>query len=615
MRIKWARIIAETCSSLLGTTMLIIAIFAYQLHLDKNETWGPNRITVAILGVFFLFLGIIIFTSTSLGRLLNLPFFQRTKHLFSWIKVPYVWIMEPSREIPESKPPQRGTSWYAIAGALLAILVSIWYITSGRMVTWAPSTTYFDRLANAFMAGQLSLLEKPPAVLATLANPYQYQNREGIGGYLWDASYYKGNYYLYWSPVPGLMAMVATLVKSSWVVEDQFLIIFSIAGLAIVLAALFYTLQKNYFPRIPGWLIMGATLLGVLNTPVFWLVNRPSVYEVSIATGQFFLVLGVFTAICGMESQRHKILLLTITGFAWGAAIGSRIDIGFGIAWMTFLICVLLVVHSRKRQAPAVRIMALIIPLILCGAGLAWYNYARFGNILETGHRYQLTGGGLPADYRNIVSLSYVLPNLYNILARPFEIRWGEFPFLFTPNITSSMWPKILFFPRNVNYFFGEPIAGIFISMPTNWFLLIPLMIIPLRRFWNWLHKKPSRSLSKPGNFRSDWIAWTLTGAVFLNMGILSTFIFSTMRYEADLTPLLTILFFLCAGWASISVHSHNRFWNILLILVGFSILISISISLFTNFQSGDLIFRNYNPKLYLAIARFFTGRWNLILK
>jgi hypothetical protein len=105
-----------------------------------------------------------------------------------------------------------------------------------------------------------------------------------------------------------------------------------------------------------------------------------------------------------------------------------------------------------------------------------------------------------------------------------------------------------------------------------------------------------------------------LTGAVFLNMGILSTFIFSTMRYEADLTPLLTILFFLCAGWVSISVLSHNRLWNVLLIVAGLSILISISISLFTNFQSGDLIFRNYNPKLYLDIARFFTGKWNLIL-
>jgi hypothetical protein len=98
-------------------------------------------------------------------------------------------------------------------------------------------------------------------------------------------------------------------------------------------------------------------------------------------------------------------------------------------------------------------------------------------------------------------------------------------------------------------------------------------------------------------------------------MGTLSILIFSTMRYEADLTPLLTILFFLCAGWASISVHSHNRFWNILLIFAGCSILISISISLFTNFQSGDLIFRNYNPKLYLVIARFFTGKWDLLLK
>jgi hypothetical protein len=38
---------------------------------------------------------------------LNLPFFQRTKHFVSWIKVLYVWIMEPGQEFPEPKPPPR----------------------------------------------------------------------------------------------------------------------------------------------------------------------------------------------------------------------------------------------------------------------------------------------------------------------------------------------------------------------------------------------------------------------------------------------------------------------------------------------------------------------------
>jgi hypothetical protein len=605
MRMKWAKIIAETCCSLLGTAMLIVAIFANQLHLDKNAAWGTSRIAMAILGGIFLILGITILMSSSVVRLFRAPSIQRITHAFRWINIPFTWLAEPREE----KTFQRKTGWYAVAGALLVIFISTWYITSGRMVTWTPSTTYFDRLANAFLAGKLSLLEKPPAALATLENPYQYKNREGIGGTLWDSSYYKGNYYLYWGPVPGLMAAAAKIISPTWVVEDQYLVIFSIAGLACVLAALFYTLQKKYFPRIPGWVILGATLLGGLNTPVFWLVNRPHVYEVSIAMGQFFLILGLFTVVLGIESNKHQILFLTITGFAWGAAICTRLDLAPGIAWMTLLIFVWLIFQLRKRLVPASTLIALVLPLVLWGAGLAWYNFARFGNILETGHRYQLTGGALPANYRDVASISYILPNLYNLLARPMEIHWDEFPFFFTPFLRESMWPKYIFYPRNANYFYNEPIAGIFETMPTTWLLLIPIIIVPMRRLWHWIKEIPSGHWVNPNQPKPSLIAGMITGAALLNLGVLSIFIFSTMRYEADLTPLLATLFFMCVGWASIGLSTRPRAWNFILIIAGAAILITVGISLFTNFQNGDLIFRNNNPVLYQEIDHLFTGK------
>jgi len=609
MRMKWLKIITAIGLFLLGTTMLVISFFAYQFHIDKNQMWGPNRIAVARLGTSFLLLAIIICSSTFFSRLLKLPFFQKTKPFFNWIKVPYHWIIESGQETIESKPSNCRTGWFAITGAIIAIIVSLWYITSGRIVTWTPSTTYFDRQAKAFLAGQLALLEKPPAALATLANPYQYQNRETIGGYIWDASYYKGNYYYYWGPVPGLMAAGVKLINPDWLIQDQYLIIFSILGLAIVFAALFYRLQKSYFPKIPGWMVMGLTLLGVLNTPVFWLVNHPDVHEVPIATGQLFLILGLYTAIIGMESKKHKVFFMTMTGFLLGAAIGSRIDLGFGIAWMVIIICLFLLLRSRKLHVSAGAIIALILPLVFWGGGLAWYNYARFGNILETGHRYQLTGGAMPADYRNILSLSYALPNLYNLLARPMEVHWREFPFFFTPFIRDTMWPKYFFHPQDLNYYYDEPITGVFISIPTNWFLLIPLIIIPLRKFWNWLTERPSTTLSIQDQPLTTWIGWMAAGAFVHNLGILSIFIYSTMRYEADLTLLLTILIALSVGWASTTFHSRPRLWKTILILVGISILISILVGLLTNFQNGDWIFKNNNPHLYQAIEYFFTGK------
>ena len=193
MRIRWAKIIAEIGLVLLGTALLIIAIFAYQLHLDNNQSTGPNRIALAILGALFLLIAILINSHSFFSRLLNLPVNNKIKPFLAWILIPYLWLNESCQEISESTKSNRRTGWFAVAGALIAIFVSLWYITSGKIVTWVPSKAFYDRQANAFLSGQLSLLEEPPAGLATLANPYQFQNRNGID-YLWDVSYYKGKY-------------------------------------------------------------------------------------------------------------------------------------------------------------------------------------------------------------------------------------------------------------------------------------------------------------------------------------------------------------------------------------------------------------------------------------
>ena len=412
----------------------------------------------------------------------------------AWGQALFHWLFKPRQE--EKAPRRRALLWYAVAGVAVAIVISLWYFTSGKMTVWVPYSNYFDLQADGFLAGKLYLGEKPPAALVGLADPYQLQNRANVGYYLWDASLYEGRYYLYWGPVPALMAATVKLFHPAWVVEDQYLIFFSIAGLAAVLAAMFYWLYKRHFQKIPGWLVLGLTLLGVLNTPVFWLVNRPDVYEAAIAIGQFFLILGFYIALRGMESQKHQVLLLALAGFFWGAAIGSRVELGLGIAWIGPPGLPFPDPQIRKKARIIIAAMlALILPLVIWGAGLAWFNYARFGNILETGHRYQLTRAGVPPDFQGIFSASFILPNIYNLFARPFDVYIHYFPFLYTPIINSSMWPR-LFYPHDPNYYFSPPITGIFIAIPPIWFLLIPVIFFPARIFRNWLKKSASKTFS-----------------------------------------------------------------------------------------------------------------------
>jgi len=120
----------------------------------------------------------------------------------------------------------------------------------------------------------------------------------------------------------------------------------------------------------------------------------------------------------------------------------------------------------------------------------------------------------------------------------------------------------------------------------------------------------------KPMNFKpigemspSTWFGWMVFGAVISNLFLLLIFIFSTMRYEADLTPLLTILIMLCLGWASTFLQPRQRLWKMVLILVVCLLVVSIMVCLLTNFQNSGWIFKNNNPSLYNAIQEFFIGR------
>ena len=66
----------------------------------------------------------------------------------------------------------------------------------GLWTTWLNRTSYYDLLATAFSHGQTALEVQPDPALLKLENLYELNSREGIP-FLWDASLYKGKYYLY----------------------------------------------------------------------------------------------------------------------------------------------------------------------------------------------------------------------------------------------------------------------------------------------------------------------------------------------------------------------------------------------------------------------------------
>ena len=616
MRLKRVRIIAVAVLSIFGAGALVVAFFAFELGLGHNREMGWARVALATVGGLALFLaGLMAFSGqiTALwDKVYRQPFIQMIGRGVVWCGQALNqvnFLLERFEKTHLATWLEKRPAAWAALGAGLVTFVSLWYITSGTFTTWTPYTHYFDMQADAFLSGQLSLLETPPQALLNMPDPYDWQKRQSVGGYIWDSSLYNGKYYLYWGPVPALLA-AAVKLTAPWVVEDQYLLLFFVSGLAFALAGLLFRLRQSLFPRAPAWTLFALTLLGGLNLPLLWLVNRPSVYETAIAGGQFFLILGLYGAVRAVTTQKND-GWLALAGFAWGAAIGCRVNTGLAIGWMVAVVCLYLIYRAKGSRNWVLPVIYMLIPLALWGAGLAWYNAARFGSILETGHRFQLTGPALPSDYSQVASIAYIPPNLYNLLARPFVVQLHSFPFVFTPYITVAMWPGFI---RIVGlYYFSEPISGVLWGVPAFWISLFPLFRLIRTAWdtaWDWLKERPVVAqppiIDKPAY---PWVWAIVGGAAFCSLTALMVFIMTTMRYEADLTPIMTV-FTALALWRTLDwLRSRPGAARLVLLLAAVLILFSLAISLFANFQNGDKRFLTNNPELYSALAHFFNPK------
>jgi hypothetical protein len=606
MRYKKFRLVVAATLLALGGLALFIGFFAFQLHLDNNQVMGDSRKLLAFLGTLSMGFAFWLafseqITSSWLGRTTS-QLFARAINFLAYSKFAKLFsgVLHKYKATAFFAWFNRNPWIYAVTSAALVIFVYFWYITGAKWA-WTDYSNSYDMLANAFLRGSIALLEKPSAALMNLANPYDYLNREGVD-YIWDATFFNGKYYLYWGFVPALFAAAVKGLHPS-TVEDQQLVFFFLSGLAVVLSATFHWLRGRYFPRSPAWMTGFFTLAALLSLPLIWIVNRAMVYEAAIAGGQFFLLLGLYSALRAMDSPR-KSPWLFLSGFAWGAAVNSRANYALAVFWFVALITVFLLFRLKKPSAWIRPLFFLFLPLLVSAVGFGWYNFARFGSILETGHRYQLTGVAMPEEYGQITSLNYIIPNLYNYLARPFGVLPGEFPFVDIPYITDDMWPWYI--PRPPGIYAAKQITGIFISIPIIWLIFLPVLK-PLEYIWFWAKEKPRPRVGSDPDLK--WVWGMILGSLGIMLASIAIFIAANMRYLVDIISLLFLLLGTNVWWA-LGFLERAPGWRTLLIIILVVLGVEgILIGLLAGFVVDPHRFENINPSLYHMIANFLTGK------
>ncbi len=311
--------------------------------------------------------------------------------------------------------------WFAAFFAGLFYL----FIAMTVGVPWRVShSPYYNLLADAFLHGQLHLRILPEITR--------------------DISLFEGNYYLYWGPLPALLAMPLVALFGPYVSDVmQTLVVGSLnAGLFALL--LRHVDRSGFIPLTPGqraWLV----LFFALGTPVTPLPAVGRVWELNSLLS-VTCALGAYLAVFSYKGRKAFVL----AGLGVAGIMLTRIS---GIFSAVFLAAYLLKTHwPEGRRSLIVNSLAGLAPVMVTLALIGLYNFLRFGHALDNGFGYQLWGDHFYNLYQQYGAFHpvFIAPNFYvNYIQYPFSFQpfnvsgWGGSLFLLSPlffAMFSALW-------------------------------------------------------------------------------------------------------------------------------------------------------------------------------
>jgi hypothetical protein len=424
--------------------------------------------------------------------------------------------------------------WIWLGGLLLVALFYLWTArsTSNPFAIGGEQGDYYNLLADAFRAGHLDLLARPPAELLALPNPYDPVANAPFR--LHDASLYHGHYYLYWGPAPALLIFVPFGIifgaDAPLTLIVPLLATLGVAGSWGVLRAL----VRRFAPDAPGWAVaLAAVALATGNAAPF-LLARVAVYEASIAAAYAATWIGLWLLLKALERpEGERTRLLLLAGTTLGVGVLSRVTVLIAAvlaAWIAWRLLRAAATRAAPLRSRLREPVALLAPIVVAGLAHLLYNQLRFGSPGEFGASYMLAGYD-PAT-KEFSRPEYVPPGLWYYLFSRAHLTAG-FPFFFLPPPPAS-YPFAL--PRQWE---GLEEVGGLINLP----IVFALLAAPLA-----LRGHADRRVLRAA------LAAALLGGAGLLMLVTFTIPGATMRYVVDfatffLLPALAVWLVLLRRW------------------------------------------------------------------
>lgn len=444
---------------------------------------------------------------------------------------------------------------------------------------YQPYIQQFD----AFMKGQLHFDVEVGADLLALENPYSPSERDGIY-YLFDRAFFEGEYYSYFGIAPILVVYYPFYLLTNALPVDS-----TVMGVFALLTALFLPLAVIEWAKLlkadmrPWFAAVCAVGAYFASMALLIQRGRTPFYYIASAAGMAFVSAFSFWILKALGSKKPfaRIACMVLAGVSFALGFLSRINSVLPAAFVVAAFVIIYFIKSIKAKKFGsffAEMAALALPVAGAVAFSLYYNFIRFGDILQFGTDYQLTVANASL-YE--ISAGGIFPSLFHYFLQPFEFS-AQFPFITFSYLPLSDYGKTVYIDSSF---------GIF-ALP----FMLSLLLAPV------LYK--SKKISKNGKalLTVSLLALVITAfADFCLGGVI-------FRYTADISlPAAMISAVILLEAVSIwqkerSAGAVKLAKKCVLALVGVTICISLSASLMIN---GNLT--AYSPDFYISARDFFV--------
>lgn len=267
---------------------------------------------------------------------------------------------------------------------LIFLLVALAYYLLATKGTgkFAHDLDYFNPLAKSFLAGRLDI-------------PNPIENH--------DLSFFNGKWYPYWGPLPALLLIPFQLVMGRYIPVDYLAIVFGSLGVVLMYLIIRRLNQEYFAGRISEGLTLLLTVFFAFGTSQIYVSTRSGVWFVSQVVSMVPTLAAFYILI------KKK---LVVRDYFWtGFFIATNFINRFSLVFLSIFLGLRLLRDWKIRKVIAAAVPLGVFFLVFC-----LYNFARFGNIFDTGYLYHNNGLD-PVKYlpHGLMSWQYIPRNLWLI--------------------------------------------------------------------------------------------------------------------------------------------------------------------------------------------------------